>query len=244
MRPCTKGGIILRLVSLQKLCTVVSLRPHRRTGKEVGEIGRTALDVRGWIEKGGAEVLPDSEYDHSLRPPRPKIAHTAPVFTQRHRLATCRFVDRNETDGNCEGERKRTIDERHETNEQKENERERKRRMKEKDANSFGRTKRAIERSEREESRVKEPRGRGRGGQGKRLGLLGKRRRQREGKAKCKAKGGESESRVREFTFVYLPDVAQYGAPTLDSVHRLDAVLSPLNRVLQDLFRIFHLSFQ
>lgn len=55
---------------------------------------------------------------------------------------------------------------------------------------------------------------------------------------------GESESRVREFTFVYLPDIAQYGAPTLDSVHRLDAVLSPLNRVLQDLFRIFHLSFQ
>lgn len=107
MRPCTKGGIILRLVSLQKLCTVVSLRPHQRTGEKVGEIGRTALDVRGWIEKGGAEVLPDSEYDHSLRPPRPKIAHTAPVFTRRHRLATCRFVDRNETDGNCERERER-----------------------------------------------------------------------------------------------------------------------------------------
>lgn len=70
------------------------------------EAGRVALDVRGWIGKGGAEVLPDSEYDHSLRPPRPKIAHTPLVFTQRHRLATCRFVDRSETDENCEGERK------------------------------------------------------------------------------------------------------------------------------------------
>lgn len=59
----------------------------------------------------------------------------------------------------------------------------------------------------------------------------------------ARQRGWERES-VREFTFVYLPDVAQYGVPTLDSVHRLDAVLSPLNRVLQDLFRIFHLSFQ
>lgn len=74
--------------------------------------------------------------------------------------------------------------------------------------------------------------------------LVGKRRYEKEGRSVRKVKGWRVRDSVREFTFVYLPDVAQYGMPTLDSVHRLDAVLSPLNRVLQDLFRIFHLSFQ
>lgn len=40
------------------------------------------------------------------------------------------------------------------------------------------------------------------------------------------------------------PNVAQYALPTLASVHRLDAALSPVNGVVQDLFRIFHLPFQ
>lgn len=74
-------------------------------GGEQGRLGGRHWTAReGWIEKGGAEVPPDSEYDHSLRPPRPKIAHTLPVFTQRHRLATCRFMDRSETDEKCEKE--------------------------------------------------------------------------------------------------------------------------------------------
>jgi len=82
------------------------------------------------------------------------------------------------------------------------------------------------------------------GGQGKRLGVQFARKEEAEKERRSARQRGWERESVREFTFVYLPDVAQYGAPTLDNVHRLDAVLSPLNRVLQDLFRIFHLSFQ
>lgn len=85
----------------------------------------------------------------------------------------------------------------------------------------------------------------GQGWSGQKAGLAWKEEAERR-KGEVQGERGRvrESSRVCEFTFVYLPDVAQYGAPTLDSVHRLDAVLSPLNRVLQDLFRIFHLSFQ
>lgn len=58
--------------------------------------------------KGGTEVVPDFEYDHSLRPPHAKIARTPLVFTQRHRLAD-RFTNRSETDGK-EGTRKGKMD--------------------------------------------------------------------------------------------------------------------------------------
>lgn len=47
VRPCIKGGIILRLVSLQKLCTVVSLRPCQRIGEVAGWTGDTADGTRG-----------------------------------------------------------------------------------------------------------------------------------------------------------------------------------------------------
>lgn len=107
------------------------------------EAGRVALDVRGWIGKGRAEVLPDSEYDHSLRPPRPKIAHTPPVFTQRHRLATCRFVDRSETDENCEGERKERERERGRMKDERRNRRTQRERKT--DMEDFGGAKRAVE---------------------------------------------------------------------------------------------------
>jgi hypothetical protein len=93
----------------------------------------------------------------------------------------------------------------------------------------------------RERGRKRE---RGRGWSGQKAGCsTWKEEAEKERQSVCKVKGRVRDS-VREFTFVYLPDIAQYGMPTLDSVHRLDAVLSPLNRVLQDLFRIFHLLFQ
>lgn len=98
----SKGGIILRVVSLQKLCTVVATRSTGGRGTQGGR-------VRGGREqswKGGTEVVPDFEYDHSLRPPHAKIARTPLVFTQRHRLAN-RFTNRSETDGKKERERGR-----------------------------------------------------------------------------------------------------------------------------------------
>lgn len=66
----SKGGIILRVVSLQKLCTVVGneeLDANKR-GREScsgGKLGR--VEQKWW---------PDFEYDHSLRPPHAKIART------------------------------------------------------------------------------------------------------------------------------------------------------------------------
>lgn len=93
----SKGGIILRVVSLEKLCTVVGTRSWTRTRGE---------SVSGANWKGGTEVVPDFEYDHSLRPPHAKIARTPLVFTQRHRLAN-RFMNRSETDGKKKGERGR-----------------------------------------------------------------------------------------------------------------------------------------
>lgn len=140
--------------------------------------------MRGWIGKGGTEVLLDSEYDHSLRPPRPKIAHTPPVFTQRHRLATCRFMDRSETDGSCQGEREGENERWTSRNRRTERERWTQRA-------SAGPRELSGESKEGMRGWLRE-----RGGQGKRLGvqlLLGKRRQRRKGEVQ--GKGGESESR-------------------------------------------------
>lgn len=60
-----------------------ALWSQRGAGREQGGESREA----GANWKGGTEVVPDFEYDHSLRPPHAKISRTPLVFTQRHRLA-------------------------------------------------------------------------------------------------------------------------------------------------------------
>lgn len=109
MRSCTKSGIILRLVSLQKLCTVVSLRPHRRTGK-VG--GTTYGGARlGRVEQKCCRTLNTTIlYDHPVQ--RSPTHHRYLPSDTDSRLS---WIEAKQTE--TEGERKRTKDGRRGTHE-------------------------------------------------------------------------------------------------------------------------------
>lgn len=142
VHPC-KGGIILRLVSLQKLCTVVSLRPHRRTGEEVGEVGRT----RPWTWEGGLRRVEQKccrtlnttiLYDHPVQRSPTQHQYLPSDIDSRLAVSWIEAKQTRQLRGRAEENDRWTL-----RNEQ--TERERKRKMKERDANNFGRTQRAIE---------------------------------------------------------------------------------------------------
>lgn len=180
-----------------------------------------SVSVANW--KGGTGAVADFEYDHSLRPPHAKIAHTVSVFTQRHRLAD-RFVNRSETDERRKGKMDIVLD-------AMEGPGESSRSPGGRNGGWFGETEN-VRGCERVKGRWKE---------------AGKRD---SGKGKRKYEGRWDRGRTvrvgvsRPSTGTTPPNVAQYALPTFATVHRLDAALSLLNGVLQDLFRIFHLPFQ